>query len=85
MMPLTDGSSPGDFKNKAIQFITKELRDPRHDYEINKLKEKITNVKSDIPEILNFCAMFYTQMHKTAKEFSQQKVALETDKEIEAA
>ena len=60
MMPLNEGATLGDFRQKAIQQIAKELRDPRHDYEINKLKEKITNVKSDIPEILNYCAMFYT-------------------------
>jgi len=51
-------------------FITRELKDPRHEYEINKLKEKVSNIKSDIPELLGFCAMFYNQMQKQTADFS---------------
>lgn len=61
LMPVEEDTKAAlDFQQKAVVFITKELRDPRHDYEIGKLKEKLCNVKSDIPELLNFCVMFYT-------------------------
>ena len=53
-----------DFCKKALIFISKELKDPRHEYDQNKLKEKIQAVKSDVPELITYCAMFYTQMHK---------------------
>lgn len=51
-MPLTDGGKEPDFRAKAHFYINKELKEQRHDYEINKLREKIQNIKSDIPEIL---------------------------------
>lgn len=73
MLPATDhaGSEANALKKEenaldkeANDHIKRELRDPRHHYDISKLKEKLSSLKSDIPELLAYSAMFYNQMWK---------------------
>lgn len=83
MMPVDDEGVKGEaFREKGKQWIQKELKDPRHEYDQSKLRDKVCGVKSDVPELFNFCVMFYNQMIKSS-DFSEQKVALESDRDIQ--
>ena len=61
LMPVDDDEKKNlDFTSKAEAFVDKEIAATQSEQEREKIKDKIAAVKSDIPELLNFCAMFYT-------------------------
>lgn len=65
LMPIEeDEKKKIDFQEKAQAFINKELLALESEQDRTKMIEKIKTFKSDVPELLNFCVMYYTQMHK---------------------
>ena len=55
MAPVQEDGTKINYLEKAQNFVLRELKQPKHDYDRKKLEDMIRNYKSDIPEMLEYC------------------------------
>ena len=82
-MPLDpDAETNTNFQKLGEEYVEKELKKPRHDYDRRKLEEQIDSYKTDILDIIIESNNFSAWMHSHRPELAERRNGIEREKDL---